>query len=186
MLVETYEAGEGVGQAEVDEESRKLMEQLGLEGQLGLATGFPAAGTNPYSEMTLEQKVTFRALFPETTEIARYARGPIPLRVLQVAAHAAGLFEKLEVWHSRHDADPLLVGLVKGPESYSDPRPYLLARWGDLLDPFGELVKKARAVIRERLKAYWEEQASEAAGRLQCLDALVTKHFNGEFVGIHR
>src|SRR5690606_31479142 len=97
MQVETYEVNETLSDGTVeqmsDPESLALIEQLGLRGQETLL-GKREAGDDvavvrcPYRRMSAEEQNVFAVVCPQVTSLEEYASGPIPLRVLQVAAHA--------------------------------------------------------------------------------------------------
>lgn len=157
MKVETYECEElknsEATTMAADAESIELITKLGLEGQMKLSD--PETLTRqPYREMTALEAYVWRAACPQTTALQKYSLGPIPLRVLQVAAHARelGIYESLEVWHPRKVVDdPLLVGVPKG-ETYSRKR-HLIARWGETLVPFEQLIEKARKTFAVEFEA---------------------------------
>lgn len=162
MLVETYEVTELTAdlKPECDAEALALIESLNLNGQMDLATRSDdgAAKRNPYRHMTREEALVYGLLLPKKTKIADYADGMIPLRVLQVAAHAKEHFTELWVWSpaSAADKDPLLVGMTKQPipgmpSHYTRDTEWLLARWGDVLLPFPELIKQAAVRAREKI-----------------------------------
>lgn len=161
MQVETFEVTEqtdsGQSPAEICEEQIKLIEELGLEGQESLIrkpeTKDEAASICPYRQMTAEEVGVYRQLCPEKTSIEKFAGHAIPLRVLQVAAHAKslGIFTDLEVWHAKgasETKDPVLVAKRARDQFNSDL--FLLARWGEELEPFAKLKPKAVKAARER------------------------------------
>lgn len=157
MEVETYEVEEeadtGLSKPELDAASLALIESLGLEGQRKLTVKAEDGAVKriPYREMTAQEIAVYAEVFPEQTKLARYEAAPIPLRVLQVAAHAKEYLPFLSVWHrSIADKDPVLVGRR---EEYSRTI-YLLARWGDALLPFTSLVAEAKRVLRIK----WTEE----------------------------
>jgi len=170
MLVETYEQTEVDcdGQVECDAEAVALIEQLGLEGQQQLLRKAEGGQVErcPYRKMTADEAFVYGELLSKQTSLRRYADGPIPVRVLQVAAHAKDLFDEVEVWHaaSADIKDPLLVGINKGP-NYSVER-FILARWGDVLLPFAELKTLACGVHRTKLIAKAKECVSKAKAAL--------------------
>lgn len=155
MKVETYEITETSSDGTVDmldEQAVALVNKLGLDGQKKLVEN-SGTGTKillPYQEMATNERHVYELLFPQKTTVEVYESGPIPLRVLQVIAFAKDLFDKLEVWcpSTRAKDDPILVGR-KG-DQWSGKR-YLLARWGDALKPFPELVKEAAVIARAQL-----------------------------------
>jgi hypothetical protein len=154
MQVETYECSETAAEPiEACEEAVQI--DLGLDGQKSLVKpGEDAQPARcPYRAMTKEEEFVFGVLCPTQTNLKRYEAGPIPLRVLQVAAHAISLdiYKDLQVWHvgERPDPDPVLVGIVADPQyTYSIKARHLLARWSDELESWPVLVK--RAVERKR------------------------------------
>jgi hypothetical protein len=152
MKVETYEIEEVTGELGVmaaDSEAIELIEKMGLAGQQALMN--PTTETRlPYRVLTRLERNIFGVMFPAHTELRQYDRGPIPLRVLQVAAHCneQGFFTRIEVWHPEdgREKDPLLIGLRKNPEYEWMTTPHLLARWGDALPSMEELAVKAKKI----------------------------------------
>lgn len=160
MQVETYEQTEvtSEGVQENDAECVKLIEQLGLNGQRLLIlndSGGPVI--MPYRKVTAEEHLVYGLLFPSTTTVEEYALGPIPLRVLQVIAHARDLFAHLLVWHPQDvRKDPVLVGLQSQhpypTSTHKREESFLLARWGEALRPFSDLKKDAVVIARQRVR----------------------------------
>lgn len=191
MLVETFEVisdditgGDNSTERELQStEARALIESLDLDGQRSLLAESRDTGTivrNPYRRMTQTEDRIYRAVCPQVEEISRYSDGPIPLRVLQVAAHAKDLFPRLEVWFepgSRYD--PLLVG-CDNTSTYSIKERHMLARWGDVLLPMDELA----AMAAKKLRAGWEKTLRDAIGTrqrfLDSLDAQVAAYLGGQ------
>ncbi len=106
VQVETYEVPEVAydGTVESSEEAITLIRSLGLQGQEKLISGNKNDVRSPYRKMTKEEFIVYSSLFEDKTPIDKYGDEPIPLRVLQVAAHAKDLFDKLEVWQGVHRA----------------------------------------------------------------------------------
>ena len=164
MVIETYEIQE-VEEAKVEdlEQCAALVDELGLTGQNQYyrpneRDGEQGIDVFPYRKMTAQEKVVIKALCPEVTKLESYKDGPIPLRVMQVAAHAKALRSDigdecgLYVWHPRSadDPDPYLC-LQLGPY-YSPRETYILARWGDELDNWNTMIEKAKAImVAERI-----------------------------------
>lgn len=158
MLVETYEVPEVdvEGQVECDAEAIALIESLGLEGQQKLLRkneeDDSATTRCPYRKMTKEEAFAYKQLCPEVTSLHKYADGPIPLRVLQVAAHGKEFFQKLEVWHPKNadEKDPILVGINS---SGNTTERFILARWGEVLEPLSDCLAEAVLKFRATYKA---------------------------------
>lgn len=148
MQIETYEIEEITGEAgqmAADAESIELAERLGLEGQKTLTK--PETLTRiPYPKITALQRLVFTTLFPTKTTVESYSEGIIPLRVLQVVAYCREnhLYSRLEVWHPEPGkVDPVLIGTNRASEYHSGDD-FLLARWGDSLQPFEKLIELAK------------------------------------------
>lgn len=172
MKIETFEVisiDEQDGQVvneQVSEEAMALIESLGLEGQRELLAEREAGGEavmvrNPYRKMSGEEFAIFSAVLPRRVVIERYNDGPIPLRVLQIAAHAKDLFDDVVIWCPADPAkpDPLLVG-VKGGTTWqgntagrSGGDSFLLARWGEVLEPMDTLREQAKRLVIASAKA---------------------------------
>lgn len=185
MQVETYELIDSIPQNEMqalaeEGEATMLIEQLGLEGQRSRSNNNKE--THSYRQITAEELFVFQTLFPNKTSIEKYDGGPIPLRVLQVAAHVRLLeleqFKYLEVWHPKPGIDDPV--LVARKDSWSDPV-YLLARWGNALKPFADLKLEALKVQAEKTKVELEEILSTVQNKLNNVTSYVNKCFiNGK------
>lgn len=91
MQVETYEVTEldATGELECEADAVALIEELGLAGQQELITGRGKTKQRmPYRKMTAEEFRVYNTIFGQKVNIRTYSDEPIPLRVLQVAAHA--------------------------------------------------------------------------------------------------
>lgn len=156
MLVETFECSEVQAEdAATCEEALSIIEKLGLTGQKELTAKKEDGDVRcPYRQITHEENFVYRTICPEATKLDKYKASPIPLRVLQVAAHAKSLnmFDHLMVWDrvSVVDKDPVLVGYV-GQYDFSPREVFILARWGEELETFSILLKRAVVIARERL-----------------------------------
>jgi len=155
MKIETYEIEE-INSSEAstmaaDGAAIELIEKLGLAGQQTLLN--PETGTRfQYPRLTKLQTLIFKTCFPAATKIDQFKHELIPLRVLQVAAFCRDFPQTayLEIWHSEiPKQDPILVGRK---ERWNNEE-YLLARWGDSLPTFDELIVKARPILEAKYKA---------------------------------
>lgn len=183
MQVETFEALETdcEGNVECDAEAVALIEKLGLGGQQKLINRTESAGgttvtRNPYRVMTADENFVYKTLCPASCKIADYGDGPIPLRVLQVAAHADEHFDSLLVWAATSSVvkDPVLIGVrreVVPPRTWEEERLFILARWGDVLEPFEKLLEKATAMFRKN----YAHKASELIAKFKAA-ALEVEH----------
>jgi hypothetical protein len=157
MQVETYEYHELAEETTEDvEQAKGLIDQLNLSGQKELLV---KDGRQPYPQATAEQLFVFQTLCPVEEKLNSYSRTTIPLRVLQVAAHAKDLFEELLVWDvAGADKDPVLVGANKNGWSKTY---FLLARWGEELEAWPILLKRALEKKRASLKDHAKSMAAK-------------------------
>jgi len=191
MLVETYECQETAAEPiEASEEAKQLIEQLGLEGQQSLlmpSENNLTAKRTPYPQATTEQIFVFRVLCPQQYALKSYNRTPIPLRVLQIAAHATGLeyFKEVVVWDatSAAEKDPVLVGVRQNAQRTWQDDFYLLARWGEELESWPALLKRAIERKRGQIRGLADVALRRAQGILQdglalSDEELIEKGFN--------
>lgn len=154
MKVETYEVEQANSEATslaTDGAAWELVEMLGLTGQKRLIE--PKTATrNPYRAMTKQEGLVYGALLTEKKKLEDYDVDAIPLRVLQVAAHAkeTGLFKELQIWYAEPYVlkdDPILVGQIETtPYNYAF---HMLARWGESLQTLEQLEAVAVNVLRK-------------------------------------
>jgi hypothetical protein len=185
MQVETFEVMEldHEGQVECDAEAIALIEKMDLGGQKKMikgADGDPKSRL-PYRKMTAEELFVYERLCPKKTKLNQYDDGPIPLRCLQVAAHAIEFFDSIEVW-SATDADvkdPVLVG-IKGQYAWETGySQFILARWGEVLEPFAMCLKQAAQKFRDQYKAV----AAKGLADLQAAATVIDNTPDGACVG---
>jgi len=191
MKIETYEVTELKADGTEDnlEESKQLIESLGLEGQKKL---FDKDDTDykafPYRKMTNQEYNVYRLICPNKTQLDNFSGELIPLRVLQIAAHAkeCDFVHQLQVWYpeSADIKDPVLVGVKWDDESrigsnYADRTYYILARWGAVLKPLNELVVDAANILKTQLKSQLVRAKVEAESDLQKVDSTVDAYLSG-------
>lgn len=172
MQVETYEAADAsVSEATTlatDAAAIELIESLGLSGQKALVNG-PTLTRLPYRAMEAREALVYRALCDATSKVEAFSAEAIPLRVLQVVAHAreTQMFKRLEVWYPKiHKIDdPILVGVKEekhnsGSYNWTSDVYFILARWGKCLLPLEQLEAMAVDLRRKsRLTALTEISA---------------------------
>jgi len=124
--------------------------------------GLPPLADNPSGKLFLFRKITneesnvYKTLFTQKTKIEDYT-DPIPIEVLD----AYKLFKETcpdkicdsTIWHSKeYDPDPLLVvGCRKVGDTYDwADWSYIVARWGDSLEPFEFLAEKALKIWKSK------------------------------------
>lgn len=180
MQVETFECTETASEPiEATEEAVSLIEELGLSGQMELVrpkTDNRPAARCPYRHMTEEERFVYQTVCPQIYEIRKYNATPIPLRVLQIAAHVTslGICGRLQVWDNVEDKvkDPVLVGVI-GDYDWDIKARFILARWGEVLETFSVLLNRAAAVHRQKLI---DEAKSILTQAQSCPDAELMRH----------
>ena len=178
MDVETYEAIETtIDGIETSDEAIALIEQLGLEGQKSLLVKDEDGNEDriPYRQMTRQEKRIYEFICPSKTELSKYSESPIPVRVMQVAAHAQQYFDHLMVWHPEGNIkDPVLVG-IKGSQWSGEI--FILARWGECLDSLDNLAKLACNICKAKYITKLEEIMAEAKEKIAEYKAMTPEGF---------
>lgn len=180
MQVETYECSETASEPlEASEEAVSLIESLNLAGQLEMIRPDDKSGRetrSPYRRMTADEQFVYQLNCPIETPVEKYSASPIPLRVLQVLAHAKsiGMFKRFVVWDRESAAvpDPVLIGYApSGEYTWLDHR-FILARWGEELETFSVLLKRAITTKREHLRDSLKRAGSQLAAETARVEAM--------------
>ena len=196
MQIETYLQENCSTEAAIlaeDSEHQDLVESLGLNGQKRLRE---AASDNiiPFPIMTAEKYQVYTLCFPERCSPKDFIVETIPTRVLKLLKFVQdqNLFTNLVI-HATSSAtvvDPVLIGTldIKHPTHNYTERTnyYLLARWGNSLLPFTELVKHARAIgITKRKAAINKIKGLIALAEAQDMETVPLSVFVNEPVAYH-
>ncbi len=172
MQIETFEEQEIKEQTiEQAEECIALAEQLGLKGQKEF-TNPEVKEQFPYRKATKEEAFVYDTLLPTSCDVEEYSDSAIPLRVLQVIAHAKSLgkFTRIEVQYAANAdvKDPVVFAYIG--DKYSRSQRFILARWGESLDSLTKMIPKAVKKFAARLKMKAMEQIDELKAGLKRLD----------------
>ena len=177
MQVQTFECQETAAEPiEACEEATRLIDEMELLGQQKLvhkADDDPATATRlPYRKMRADEFFVYKQLCPDTTLVENYADSPMPLRVLQIAAHAKSFdfFKTIDVWHQTNAniKDPVLVGIHE-PRQYVTEN-FILARWAEVLDEWPILVIQAFESWKKKMRAECAKLRRQAQQSLDGLD----------------
>lgn len=163
------------------ERYNQLIDELGLQ--------HPKADSKspcPYPKMSTNVQEVFKYFCPLETEVTDFTEEPIPLELLERIHHARheGYFDKIYIWHSRSDKDPLVVGFIFADEECRQKnytwrgKRFLIGRWGDMMKPFKQLYKIAAEGIRKKRIAEMEKTIADAQRDLKTVD-----HFVGDLIG---
>lgn len=160
MNVQVYEYAGNTECNEAEELERKeLVTELGLDStQQEEVITFP--------ELSEVERRVYEILCPYKESVEKYT-GYIPTRVLRIVKHHKEEFDKLEIWTDKQQ-DPFLIGYVK-------QSPFLLARWGSVLEDYNVLKEKAMVMYRTLRKAKVE-------AKLNNLEGDVIEYFCGRYV----
>jgi len=173
MKVETFECRETAAEPiEMAEEAINLIEEMGLEGQQSLV----GKDKNDYSEVSKEQAFVIQYCTPREVDVKRYSSGPIPVRVLQVIAHAISVGMDGITIHCKESEvidDPIVTGtMILDPERPYSKTTFLLARWGEELTSWTKLGQLALATYKEKVKAKFFEIKTSIASEEAALSQL--------------
>lgn len=171
-MVETFVVPEHTPLISDSEELKKWHDkvaELGLKGQSQLADG--TASPVPFEHMNRGMENMFKVLCPRSYKLNDFNKTPIPLEVLGLIelAQKEGHFDKIEIWCDDTQPDPIAVG--KRFNNAADRKSgydwnmdkYLIARWGDEIVPWEQLVDKAKKRWSDARKAMIEKAKSEIA-----------------------
>lgn len=184
MAIETFlieEAEALITDVELNEEWKQKVEELGLEGQKSLCN--PGKSPIPFVRLKKGEERMFEELCPNRTSVKDYKEDTIPLRVLSLIALAEkeGYFGKIEIWHNYGSPDPIAVGYKKNSEGKADKWTndgiFIIARWGDELRSFAELLSIAK-------KQWIETQKTILQEKLNAIESIANRYFKGEWVNI--
>lgn len=184
MLVETYETEEVIEQdVQQNEETLELIKSLGLEGQQSLIN--PEKSVRfPYRKMTKEEGIVYDCLLTKRCKVGEYKEEQIPLRVLQVLAHAQSLeyFDYFQVMYPDNAdiKDPVLVGMKK--DGYNETR-FILARWGEVLMSMSELTKIAMKKYAKEVRAKAVKKEAEILNKVSTIKKASDEElYNDQFI----
>jgi hypothetical protein len=78
------------------------------------------------------------------------------------------MFDTLEIWCTESPIvkDPVLIGIKKHPKNSWESTSYILARWGEELDSFENLIKKAADSHRDKIITALKKIQSKATNAL--------------------
>lgn len=154
MLVELYNEQEtNTNNKEEMKLHLELANELGLKKQTGLHS---EKGVDSYRKPTAEEHFVFEVNFPNIVSLEDYP-SLIPIRML----NAIKEFKKIHpvaIWllcPEPGKADPIVTG---GQYSWNTNDNYLIGRFGEALEDFSVLRKKAFEIVQKKIKAFdmWE------------------------------
>ena len=161
MKIQEYACETAPQSVEFTDEAIALIEKLGATGQEGYYK--PNESPIPYRKMSKLEYAVYKACLPVRDNIDKFNAGPIPLRVLQIGAHATSMLEgTLVIWHAGVGKDDPLLTLRQGNEWNGEY--YLLARWADELEEFSVLIERAADELTIKARSELAKMKSEIDG----------------------
>jgi len=188
MAIETYlieESEKMIAEPEHLEEWLKTVEELGLEGQKKLTK--EEKSPIPFPKMRRVEYRVYETLCPNKEDVLKYSNNTIPLRVLSLIALAQReqYFVIIEIWDDHASPDPVAVGFADSSGLYGENRnAFIIARWGDELRSFPELLKIAKEKWTIKNTTELKSRISDAQKKLETIQNQADKYFIGEFVFI--
>jgi hypothetical protein len=170
------------------DEWKAIVDELKLEGQQSLINEETKPSPVPFQYMNTGMTRMFETLCPRKTPMIKYDTTPIPLKILGIIklAESEQYFDVIEIWYNESQPDPVVVGRIdtKNENGWTDHKHYLMARWGDELRPFDELLEIAKKRWIDDTTADLNERISDAQNKLSKINALAQKHFGGSWINI--
>lgn len=146
------------------------VKELGLEGQEELV-GDGQKSPVPFLRLTKEHKAILEIICPDVVDVKKYSKAPIPLQALAMLglATAERYFQKVEVWHSEGNPDPVMVGDGE----------FLMAQWGPERVTYEEQKRRASEIWIASAKLRLQEAYNELKADMENVEALFQKHLSG-------
>lgn len=172
VLVEIYqtEAAEFDTDDAEAKECQELAEKLGLSGQKNI---FKSDGVIPFPKLSKAEKNIWNAFCPSVCDVSDYEDTVIPARVMKIIEYCTDkqYFGTIEIWsESETNPDPIVVGIIGGSSKYNgNVSCYLIARWGEALASWQEVVKIAR---EKWIRSSTNELTSAIAHKQEKLNSL--------------
>lgn len=148
MLVELYNEQEtSPNNKEEMELHLELAKELGLANQALLHS---EKGVNSYRKMTAEELFVFSVNFPEVIALDKYI-GLIPIRMLTAIKEFKKIHPNLGIYllcPEPGKPDPIVTG---GQYGWNANDNYIIGRFGEALEDFAILYKKALEIVHKRI-----------------------------------
>lgn len=159
------------------EEWANICQELGLYKQLQKAGKVEKVG-NPYQKVDPRSERVFKMLCPVSVNYKLYEASTLPLDVLQEISRCEknGWFKHINVWYDDKSPDPFLIGYDHKDEWQGNK--FLIARWGDELLPFEQLVTKAINRFKDAYKRALNVLIADCECRSRDIEADIQGYIN--------
>lgn len=159
------------------------VEELSLVGQQKICK--PEGNPNPFLRMDVGLVRCFETICPAKKDIQEFDAEPIPMEALSAYGLALkdGYFDKVEIWYSPRESDPVMVG--SRTVSKDNTERFLMARWGPEKLSLDELMVKAKQKWIAKSISTLKETEARVKDQLGQVADLADEHFSGGWVFIH-
>jgi len=173
------ELEEIITDADKKAEWEEKVTSLGLKGQIKLTQHNDKKAASPYTFMNKQMELVFRTICPAKMDYLEYDKSAIPIDVLSHLAlcKQESYFSKIEIWYDDKNPDPIVVGHIGS--TYSTVK-HLIARWGDEIIPFEQLIEKAKQRFAKTYKSSLETLKIKVDASLASVEFITERFFAGE------
>jgi len=201
MQYEVFDVGSKAFNLSDEEEQNmyQAIDELGLKGQRDLIKD-QANKIIPYPKMTTQEERVWKEFCPQRDKLEDFSNQVIPYEIIGVLSliktkklfdinQNNGKVKKtgwIEVWSEGTKViDPIVVGVINTSTKYDwgwasgNEDFYLIARWGQALKKYEEIVEIAKNKWRENVGATANKKLKEAQRILSQLDEDCVDYFNG-------
>lgn len=166
------------------EEWATICQELGLDKQLQKSGKIEKVG-NPYQKINPRSQRVYEMLCPVKISVKDYTAGTLPLEILQEIQRCQKneWFQKMEVWYDDKSPAPFLIG-YDGDNGWQSNK-FLIARWGDELLPFEQLMTKAITRFKAAYKRALDRLIADCQVRKQDVEGDIQSYIDvgGEWNG---
>ena len=150
-------------------EWKNLVAELGLENQAALLKGNTVGSPLPFPAMTEAERTIYSLVLETKCNYKNFTSEAIPLKMLSLISlcEREKYFDKIEIWYSRNNPDPMIVG--KNFENENDKKnnyewlmvPFLIGAWGAKIKDVSELLPAWDNLQFEELKNDYDYKIKE-------------------------
>lgn len=157
-------------------EWEQLCNGLDLKQQLN-KVGKVEGIANPYTKLDPRTERVYEMLCPQKEIYNNYKASTLPIEVLREINRCKenGWFSLIAVWYDNQSPDPFLIG-YDGKKN--DANKFLIARWGDELLPFEQLLHKAINRYREAYRRALDRLITDCEFRKQDIEGEINEYIN--------
>lgn len=164
------------------EKWKALVDELGLVCQAELIA--ENKSPLPFPVMTEAQSVIYGVVLETKTNYKEFRNEAIPLSILSLIllCEKEHYFENIQIWHSRQNPDPLVVGLnFASPEDRINKYtwrmvPSLIAQWGAKIKPMADLIPLWDKFEREQMEENYKQTIANHEKRIRLFNLGISSY----------